>query len=146
MTQNFVQTGLEIQQLSRAVEARHHRLEWILFVEKAVFVWSNDSIGRKSKVGGHGKRNGPASTGSGRRSGTRTDEIIEYVLETTHATLHHHLLRNIPQRRRKARPTRDQLHGILQSANNGVVGLESAGNLVDLDIAECMVIGKNHRV
>ena len=53
VAQHLVQAGLEIEQLGRAVEARHHRLERILLVEKAVLVGPDDSIGRKSKVGGH---------------------------------------------------------------------------------------------
>ena len=53
MAQDLVETGLEIEQLGRAVEARHHRFERILFVRGSGLCPVDDSIGRESKIGGH---------------------------------------------------------------------------------------------
>ena len=43
MAQDLVEPGLEIEQLGGAVEARHHRLERVLFVEEAVLVRPDDA-------------------------------------------------------------------------------------------------------
>jgi hypothetical protein len=54
MPEDLIETGFEIEKLSGPIEPRHHRLERIfLFVEKTVLVRPNDSIGRKSEIGGH---------------------------------------------------------------------------------------------
>ena len=53
-----------------------------------------------------------------RRLGARTHEVVEHALETADAALYHHLLRNIPQWRRKARPVRSQLDRVLERAHN----------------------------
>src|SRR5438552_3680399 len=48
MSEDLVQAGLEVEQLRRAIKARHHRFKWIFFlVEEAVFVRPNDTISRK---------------------------------------------------------------------------------------------------
>jgi len=48
VAKHFVQTRLEIEQLCRAIEAAHHRLERILFVQKAVLVRLDNAISRQS--------------------------------------------------------------------------------------------------
>ncbi len=58
MAEHLVEARLEIEQVGRAVEPRHHSLERILFVEEPVFIRSNDSVGWESEVGDHWKKTG----------------------------------------------------------------------------------------
>src|SRR6185295_4775128 len=46
------------EKIGGAIEPGHHRLERILLVQEPVFVRSDDAIGGKSKVGGHGINQG----------------------------------------------------------------------------------------
>jgi hypothetical protein len=60
LSQHLVESGLEVEQFRRAIEPRHHRLEGILLVEKAILVRLDDGVRRESQVGGHeGKKSGP---------------------------------------------------------------------------------------
>src|SRR5678816_654590 len=68
--------------------------------------------------------------GGGGRSGARTYKLVEDVFQPSNAALHHHLLRNIPQRPLKgawgtglrAGPARTELYGILERADNVIEG------------------------
>ena len=62
--EHLVDAGLEVEQFCRAVEARHHRFEWVLFREKSVLVRADNRVGGEQKIRGHSVRSlgrrGPA--------------------------------------------------------------------------------------
>jgi hypothetical protein len=48
LSQNLVEAGFEIEQVRGPVEPRHHRLEWILLMQEAVLVGSDDGVRREA--------------------------------------------------------------------------------------------------
>ena len=51
--EHLVQTGLEVEQFGSAIEARHHRFERVLLVEKTILVRPNNPFGGESEIGCH---------------------------------------------------------------------------------------------
>src|SRR4030095_6471581 len=54
VTEDLVETGLEVEEVGSSIEPRHHCLERVLLVEETVFVGPDDAVCGQAKISDHG--------------------------------------------------------------------------------------------
>ena len=102
MAEDLVQSRFEVEQFGRSVEARHHRFEWILFVEETVLVGPDDSVRGEAKVSCHVMEGLGPPWPLGRRKRlpraaiARPGKVVEDALDAANPALDNDVLRNIP--------------------------------------------------